>query len=81
MTNTEPWAVSIEDGKFRFTNATNERAVMVTLQGVGSDLDDAVPAPVGPGESFDVKLRDGAGVRINWSTTPPMRHHTWVYTR
>lgn len=80
MTNTEPWAVSIEGGKFRFTNATDKRAVMVTLQGVGSDLTDAVPAPVEPGESFDVKLRSGAGVRINW-TTLPSKHHTWVYTR
>ncbi len=80
MTNTEPWAVSIDGGKFRFTNATDERAVMVTLQGVGSDYQDAVPAPVNPGESIAVKITGGAGVRINW-TTLPTRHHTWVYTR
>ncbi|MFF0495192.1 hypothetical protein ACFYU5_02195 [Nocardia aobensis] len=90
----EPWTVTTpSEGVYRFTNAGDQKAVMITLQPVGNvqlkavgagEFDDqAVSTPKAPGESFDRVVKRAysvgkAGVRINW-TVPGVGNKTWVF--
>lgn len=90
----DPWTVtSPSEGVYRFTNATANKAVMITLQPVGNvnlaavgdgEFDDeAVASPKDPGMSFDRVIKRAyavgtAGVRINW-TVPGVGHNSWVF--
>lgn len=90
----DPWTVmSPSEGVYRFTNATTNKAVMITLQPVGNvqltavgdgEFDDqAVSGPKDPGKSFDRAIKraytvGAAGVRINW-TIPGSGHNSWVF--
>ncbi|WP_370180418.1 hypothetical protein [Rhodococcus wratislaviensis] len=77
-----PWTTEQVDGKVRFSNATGSKAVAITIQGLGTDFNDAVPHPIDNGEHFDLKLDGGARVyRIFWLTTEPNRQYQWDYTR
>ncbi|MEU1550189.1 hypothetical protein [Nocardia sp. NPDC005745] len=90
----DPWTVtSPSDGVYRFTNASDAKAVMITLHPIGNvelkavgdgEFDDqAVSTPKDPGQSFDRKIKRAtsvgtAGVRVTW-TTPGVGHSSWDF--
>ncbi|MBY6681863.1 hypothetical protein HQ312_12445 [Rhodococcus sp. BP-316] len=79
MSAIEPWTVElVGSGKWRFTNATDTLAEMITLTGIGSVIETEVPHALAPGQSFDQKLPAGTGIRILW-TTERRNHHTWEF--
>ncbi|MGC0363277.1 hypothetical protein ABH922_001261 [Rhodococcus sp. 27YEA15] len=78
----DPWSVEVVDGKYRLTNITGAKAAMITIQGLGTRYNEAVPHPIENGAYFD--LTPGAGVstyRLFWVTIdPPKRQYEWDYT-
>ncbi|MFE3051570.1 hypothetical protein [Nocardia sp. NPDC059239] len=84
-----PWTVShLDADTYRFENSSGTKAVMITLQPIGTTTVAVVPSngmdahavatPVDEGASFDCRVK-GTGVRITW-TAPALRSHaTWDF--
>jgi hypothetical protein len=89
MSQADPWkAEALGSGKFRLTNVSGAKLVMITLtpdgatnvevEGYVAGDPHAVPKPIDAGESFIAAVR-GKGVRVTATSPPSMTHVYWDF--